>query len=345
MHTVRVNKHPVALVAPEQTAPLANRSVLVTGGTGSFGGAFVRQALADGARRVVIYSRDELKQSAMRAAIPDDRCRWFIGDVRDYDRLLTAMRGVDLVVHAAAMKRIETCEECPDEAIRTNVLGTMHVARATIEAGVQKAVFLSTDKAPAAATLYGATKFCAEKLWIQSNVLAAGRTTKLSAVRYGNVLGSRGSVLDLWRTQARNGQRITITDERCSRFWLTLNQAVDLVLLAFRTMRGGEVLIPKAPSSPILSLAEAVVGRIHLAAVGVDPIGLRAAERLHETLISSDEARTTWDMGNHYVIEPESRTWGEVAPPNGTLVPADFSYRSDTNTRRYTADQLRALVA
>ncbi len=338
----------VARAAPDTyppLSPLAGRSVFVTGGVGSFGQAFVRRALNDGARRVVVFSRDELKQAQMRAAMSDPRLRFFLGDVRDPHRLAVAMRGVDLVVHAAAMKRIEQCEQHPDEAIRTNVLGTLNVAHAAIEANVDRAVFLSTDKAPDAATLYGATKFCAERMWIASNVHAAGRRTRLSAVRYGNVCNSRGSVLHLWREQDQRGEALTLTDDRCTRFWMSLDQAVDLVTLCFQTMRGGDVIIPKAPSGPIGELAAALVGDSRFADLGTRVIGLRPAERLHETLISVDESRNTWDCGTHYVIEPPERTWGQVDDPNGVRVPDGFTYRSDTNERQATVDDLRRLVA
>lgn len=330
---------------PAANSPFLGKNVLVTGGTGSFGNAFVRRCLAEDVRRVVVFSRDELKQAQMAQAIGDARVRYFVGDVRDAERLARAMRGVDYVVHAAAMKRIETCEENPEEAIRTNVLGTLNVAKAAIDAGVLRAVLLSTDKAPAAATLYGATKFAAERLWCGANVYAAGRPTRLSAVRYGNVLGSRGSVLDLWRAQLRAGELVTITDRRCSRFWMTIDQAVDLVLLALDTMRGGEVLVPKVPSAPVLLLASAVAEQ-PLAVNGYRETGLRSAERLHETLIANDEARRTFDCGDHYVIEPESRTWADDVPlPWGLPVPDGFSYTSDGNPEQYDAAALRGLVA
>lgn len=327
-------------VAP--LSPLAGRNVFVTGGSGSFGNAFVRRALLDGAKRVVVYSRDELKQAQMRAVLSDPRLRFFVGDVRDRDRLETAMRGCDIVVHAAAMKRIEVCEQNPDEAIRTNVLGTLYVAQAAIANNIDRAVFLSTDKAPDAATLYGATKFCAERMWIASNVHAAGRRTRLSAVRYGNVIGSRGSVVETWRIQAAKHKPISFTDVRCTRFWITLDQAVDLVTLCLSTMRGGEVVIPKAGSSGIADLAWAVIGTSEMQ---FEETGLRAAERLHETLISPDESRYAYDCGSHYLIEPAERTWGQVAEPDGVRVPEGWSYRSDTNERRYTVADLASLVA
>lgn len=327
-------------------SPLAGRNILVTGGTGSFGHAFVKRALGDGAHRVVVFSRDELKQAQMCAEIPDDRVRFFIGDVagKNADRdLVQAMRDVDIVCHAAAMKRIEQCEANPREAKRINIDGTENVAYACAVAGVGRGVMLSTDKAPNACTFYGMTKAAAERLWLQSNVYGAGTSTRLSAVRYGNVLASRGSVVGLFREQHAKGEALTITDHAMTRFWLRLDDAVNLVLLALQTMRGGEILVPKAPSSTIATLGSAVAG-------GNDPvrfqfIGLRPNERLYETLITTEESRSTYDAGSHYIVEPESRTWGLVKPPFYPKVPEGFVYRSDTNEWRVSAEDLRAMVA
>lgn len=332
------------------TPLLAGRSVFLTGGSGSFGTAFAKRALADGARRVVIFSRDELKQAQMGAALHDDRLRFFLGDVRDAHRVTQAMQGVDTVIHAAAMKRIDACEADPDEAVKTNILGTMHVAHAAIVNGVSRAVFLSTDKAPAPHTLYGATKLCAERLWIQSNVYAAGSPTKLSATRYGNVIGSRGSVLATWREQVRQGQPLTVTSETATRFWMTMQDAVGLVVTALGEMVSGEVFIPKIGSAPILALARAVAeqgGQVY--APGHIVTGLRPGERLHETLLSGDESRTTEDRGTFYIVHPESATWraprvgpplyGENRPPEG------WSYRSDMNERQLSVDTLREMIA
>jgi UDP-N-acetylglucosamine 4,6-dehydratase len=318
---------------------LAGRSVLITGGTGSFGRAFARKALADGASRVVVFSRDEAKQAAMRADNPDPRLRFFIGDVRDEARVVDACRGVDVVVHAAAMKRVESCEADPAEAVATNITGTRNVARACVANHVDRAVFLSTDKAAAPNTLYGMTKATAERLWNQSNVFAAGTQTRFSATRYGNVLGSTGSVVPLWRSQAERGEPITVTDPAMSRFWMEMSEAVDLVLLALREMRGGEVFVPKIGSSRILDLAEMVAPGSPLRTIGVRP-----GEKIHETLVTEDEARSTYDCGTHYVIEPESRTWGDVEPPPHPKVPAGFVYRSDSASP-LTPDHLNLLAA
>lgn len=320
--------------------------MLVTGATGSFGNAFVRRCLEDGAARVVIYSRDEAKQAAMRAALGDPAtCRWMIGDVRDYDRLCDAMRGVEVCVHAAAMKRIETCEDNPHEAAKTNIGGTVNVARACIEAGVERAVLLSTDKSAAPVTLYGATKLAAERLWLASSVYAAGTLTRFAATRYGNVCSSTGSVIPLWKAQRDRGEPLTITDESASRFWMTLDDAVSLVLLALREMRGGDLYLPRLGAAPILSLARAIVETNGTYAPGHVVTGLRAGEKLHELLISEDEAPRTYDAGTHYVIEPAERTWGEVAPLPWPLVPRGFSLSSLNNPRQLSVEELRRMVA
>jgi UDP-N-acetylglucosamine 4,6-dehydratase/5-epimerase len=312
--------------------------VLVTGGAGSFGQAFVRRCLEDGARKVVVFSRDEAKQASMAAAFNDPRLRFLIGDVRDDTRLLDAMRGVNIVVHAAALKRVEICEDHPNEATRTNVYGTQAVARACIERGVQKAVLLSTDKAAAPNTLYGTTKLAAERIWIRSNVYSAGTATKFSATRYGNVLGSRGSVVQVWREQAKTGT-LTITNPLMSRFWMTMSQAVDLVMLAIREMRGGEVFVPKIGAACISDLATAV-------APGVPRVftGLRPGEKMDECLVTEDEARSSHDCGDYLVIEPEGRSWGDVAPLRFPKVPEGYSLRSNT-ARQLNPSELRQMVA
>lgn len=317
--------------------------MLVTGGVGSFGRAFVARALEDGARRVVVYSRDEAKQAAMRAAMPDPRIRWFIGDVRDFDRLTDAVRGCEVVVHAAAMKRIETCEENPREAVATNITGTVNVARACVVEGVRRAVLLSTDKAACPNTLYGATKLCAERLWLASNVYAAGTPTRLAATRYGNVLGSTGSVVPVWRAQAARGEALTMTDPAMTRFWMPMDAAVALVLLALSEMRGGEVFVPKIGAASISTLADAVAPNTHKAWRRLT--GLRPGEKMHEMLVSAEEARHTHDAGTHYVIEPEERTWGEVDGLPHPLVPAGFSYESHTAPLQFAAADLREMLA
>jgi UDP-N-acetylglucosamine 4,6-dehydratase len=325
---------------------LRDASLIVTGGTGTFAHAFLAHALANGVRRVALFSRDEYKQSVMRRLFPDPRCRWLVGDVRDADRLRWAFRDVDLVVHAAAMKRIESCEENPLEAVNTNVYGTQNVAEAAISARATAACFLSTDKAPAPHTLYGATKMCAERLWLGANVYAAGDGTKLVATRYGNVLGSRGSVLDLWRTEMQQGQPLSITDESMTRFFMTVEAGVALVCLALRDARSGAVYIPKAGSATVLDLARALAeagGSVY--APGHRVVGLRPGERMHETLISAEESRTCYDAGGHYLLEPEARSWGAEPPLVYPKTPEGYSYRSDSNPHQYTVSELRELIA
>lgn len=320
------------------SSPLTNRTILVTGGTGSFGKAFVRRALDAGAKRVTVFSRDELKQSEMRKAYSDDRLRFLIGSVTDGERVTRALRGVDFLVQAAAMKQVPACELNPWEAQATNVEGARVVAASAIAAGVERAVFLSTDKACAPNTLYGATKLSAERIWTQANVYAAGTPTRLCATRYGNVIGSRGSVIPLFREQADTGT-IRITDQRMTRFWMRLEEAVALVELALGTSRGGEVFVPKVSSAGILTVAEAVAPGVPWTETGI-----RRGEKLHETLIAEDEARDAFDMASHYRIEPE-RTW-EYLPPlhNAAPLPDGFSYRSDTNPCQLTVERMRELL-
>jgi UDP-N-acetylglucosamine 4,6-dehydratase len=318
---------------------LAGRSVLVTGGSGAFGNAFVRRALEDGARRVVVFSRGEAKQAEMRAEINDDRARFVIGDVRDADRVLDACRGVDYVIHAAAMKRVESCERDPVEAVKTNIVGTLHVARACIERGVQRAVILSTDKAAAPATLYGCTKLAAERAWLAANVYAAGTQTRFSGTRYGNVVGSTGSAVPTWRAQAQRGEAITITDPAMTRFYMPMSDAVNLVVRALTEMRGGEVYVPRIAAASVGELAVATAPGATWRTIGV-----RGQEKMHETLISADEAPYAHDLGDCYVIEPAERTWGDVAPLPYPKVPAGFEYRSDL-ARGLEPHELSALVA
>ena len=316
-----------------KNSPLTNRSVLITGGTGSFGGAFVRHALEVGARRVAVLSRNEEKQSSMRQALNDERLRFFPRDVTGDPALLTlAMRDVDIVVHAAAMKQIDTCEKNPHESEKVNVLGSRQVAMAAIDAGVWRAVFLSTDKAAAPNTLYGAHKMAAERAWVGANVYAAGTPTRLCATRYGNVLASAGSVIPVWRAQVERGEAITITDERMTRFWMHMDEAVSLVELAVARSRGGEVFIPKVRASKISVLADAIAPDWPRR-----EIGIRRGEKLHELLISEDEARDALDHGTHYTIEPE-RTWEHLPAPTGTRLPSGFTLSSKTAPQLSASD-------
>jgi UDP-N-acetylglucosamine 4,6-dehydratase len=319
---------------------LQDRSILISGGTGTFGRAFARRALSQGASRVVIFSRSEAKQAAMRAEFNDPRLRWFIGDVRDARRVSEACRGVEFMIHAAALKRIETCEQDPDEAVATNVFGTQNVARACIDRGVRRAVLLSTDKAAAPNTLYGMTKGAAERLWVNSNVYAAGTQTRFSATRYGNVLGSTGSVVELWRRQTENGERLTVTDFEMTRFWMTIAQATRLVSLALNRMRGGEIFIPKVGASSLLDLCCAISPK-----VATHRVGLRRGEKMHETLIAEDEAEYAYDHGDHFRIEPE-RSWdGSLGPEAGVKLVRGSVYRSDSSPHRLSIAELREMAA
>ena len=316
------------------------RTILLTGGTGSFGHHFTRTALSQwNPKTIRIFSRDELKQSEMQRSFDDDRLRFLIGDVRDHERLRRAVDGVDIVIHAAAMKQVPACEYNPFEAVQTNILGTQNVAEACIEAGIPRAVALSTDKAVSPASLYGATKLCAEKLFVQANVYAGPSDVRLSCVRYGNVVGSRGSVVPLFRNQAAGGE-LTVTDKRMTRFWITLDQAVQLVADCVATMAGGEVFIPKIPSTRVVDLAEAIAP-----GVSIRYTGIRPGEKLHEVLITSDEARHTFDKDWCYVVVPEHPFWGARATSNGAHVAEDFHYSSDSNTEWLDVDALRALLA
>lgn len=301
------------------------KSILITGGTGSFGQAYVQHLLTTKAERIVIYSRGEHAQEEMHRRFGNGRVRYFIGDVRDRDRLQMAMRGIDTVVHAAALKVVPIAEYNPTECIATNVRGAENVVMAAIAAGVQKVVALSTDKAVNPINLYGATKLCAEKIFIAANNLSAGKTI-FSVVRYGNVVGSQGSVLPLFKKMAADGMSLPITDTRMTRFWITMDQAIDLVQLALRHMRGREIFIPRIPSINILDLAEAISTRWHLS-------GIRPGEKLHEVLISQDEAPYVDDGGKYIVITPNRID----------ALPAGWEYASNTNPEFMTKDDLRSL--
>ena len=319
---------------------LNNASILVTGGTGSFGKAFISYALEHlNPRRVAVLSRDELKQSEMKADYPDERMRWFLGDIRDKDRLTRAFHGVDYVVHAAALKQVDTAEYNPMEFVKSNVLGSQNVIDAAIDAGVKRVVALSTDKASSPINLYGATKLTADKLFIAANNLTQGFGTALSVVRYGNVMGSRGSVIPLFQRLAREGKPLPITDQRMTRFWITLPQAVQFVVDSFDQMQGGELYVPRIPSMRIMDLVEAVAP----GATTVD-IGIRPGEKLHEEMIAADDSYRTIRLSDRYVVQPTVLEWW-FAPPEGEPVEPGFSYRSDTNDQWLTPEQLRELVA
>jgi UDP-N-acetylglucosamine 4,6-dehydratase len=319
---------------------LDGRSVLVTGGTGSFGKRFIRTILDEtDVRRVVVFSRDELKQIEMQQTHPDEaRLRYFIGDVRDRDRLTRAFHEVDFVIHAAALKQVPAAEYNPFEAVKTNVHGAQNVIDAAIERGVERVVALSTDKACSPVNLYGATKLVSDKLFINGNAYASGTLTHFAVVRYGNVVGSRGSVVPYFRDLRSSGV-LPITDERMTRFWITLDQGVRFVLESLERMRGGELYVPKIPSMRVVDLARAMAPEAKLSVVGIRP-----GEKLHEEMISASDARSTLDLGDRYVIQPELDFWPKE-PIEGSPVADGFSYASDTNERWLTIDELRAMVA
>lgn len=319
-----------------------DKVILITGGTGSFGKKFIKILLAEKQpKKIIIFSRDELKQHEMRVAGYDHpSLRYFIGDVRDRERLLRAMHGVDIVVHAAALKQVPACEYNPMEAIKTNILGTSNVLEAALDAGVKKVLALSTDKAVSPANLYGGTKLVAEKLVIQSNAYAAGTATRYSCVRYGNVVGSRGSVVPLFLKQ-RAGGKITITDDRMTRFWLSLEQGVHFVITCIEQMEGGEVFVPKIPSTKVVDLARAIAPD-----ADIDIIGIRPGEKLHEDLLSADEARHTVELAGMYVVQPAEAIWfGYSWKDKGKAVPEGFSYTSDNNTEWLDVEGIKKYIA
>ena len=317
-----------------------NSSILITGGSGSFGGAFVRRALDDlNPERVVIFSRDELKQFEMKSRFDgDDRLRWFLGDIRDRDRLNRALVGVDYVVHAAALKQVDTAEYNPFEFVKTNVLGSQNVIDACIDAGVKKVVALSTDKASSPINLYGATKLTADKLFVAANNYANDHATQLAVVRYGNVMGSRGSVIPFFRGKIESQESLPITDRRMTRFWITLDQAVTFVINSFSEMSGGELYVPRIPSMRIVDLVEALEP-----GYPTIEIGIRPGEKLHEEMVSSDDSFRTVMQDDRYVVMPTIAEWG-FTPVEGEPVPPGFSYRSDTNDQWLSASELRTIL-
>jgi UDP-N-acetylglucosamine 4,6-dehydratase len=318
-----------------------NKVILVTGGTGSFGKKFIQIMLNEyHPEKIIIFSRDELKQHEMRVkGFNHPSLRYFIGDIRDYPRLKRAFEGVDYVVHAAALKQVPACEYNPMEAVKTNVLGSSNVIDAALDTGVERVIALSTDKAVNPVNLYGATKLAAEKLFVQSNAYAAGKKARFSCVRYGNVVGSRGSVVPIF-LQQKNAGVITITDERMTRFWISLDQGVRFVIRCLEEMHGGEVFVPKIASMKVKDLAAAIAPKARM-----DIIGIRPGEKLHEVLISEDEARTVVEMEDMYVVQPPEAFWfGRDWEQKGKLIADDFRYASNTNQAWLTVDQLRQMA-
>jgi UDP-N-acetylglucosamine 4,6-dehydratase len=319
-----------------------NQKILVTGGTGSFGKKFIRVLLDEySPEKLIVYSRDELKQHEMRSSGFDHpNLRYFIGDVRDQPRLRRAMQDIDIVVHAAALKQVPACEYNPMEAVKTNILGTANVVDASIDARVKKVLFLSTDKAVTPVNLYGATKLTAEKLVVASNAYAGDMQTRLSCVRYGNVVGSRGSVVPIFIRQRENGNQLTITDKRMTRFWLSLEQGVRFVISNIERMHGGEVFVPKIPSTKIIDLARVIAPDAEIKVIGIRP-----GEKLHEMMISRDESRATIELEDRFVVEPFGHLWFRHNwEDEGKRVPDGFKYTSDNNSEWLTVDQIRQLV-
>jgi len=315
--------------------------VLVTGGTGSFGKIFVETMLQEyRPKKLIIFSRDELKQHEMRATGFDHpSLRYFIGDVRDSARLERAFSGVTVVVHAAAMKQVPACEYNPFEAIQTNIMGGRNVIDAAINQGVRLILALSTDKAVNPINLYGATKLCAEKMFVQANAYSGAQDTRFSCARYGNVVGSRGSVIPVFQEQRKRG-RITVTDPRMTRFWITLEQGVKFVVHCLERMHGGEIFVPKIPSMRLVDMARTVAPECE-----VDYIGVRPGEKLHEALVSEDESRQTVETSDMYVIQPNHQWWRTENWVDAKPVPEGFHYTSDTNAHWLTGPDLEELIA
>ena len=321
-----------------------NQVVMITGGTGSFGKKFIELMLSEyHPAKLIVFSRDELKQHEMRQAGYDHpSLRYFLGDIRDKERMKRACEGVTIVVHAAALKQVPACEYNPMEAIKTNILGSSNVVDAALDTGVEKVLALSTDKAVNPVNLYGATKLAAEKLIVQSNAYAGGKVTRLSCVRYGNVVGSRGSVVPVFLKQRANG-KVTVTDERMTRFWLTLDQGVRFVAGCLEQMHGGEVFVPKIPSMTVMDLARAVAPENE-----IEIIGIRPGEKLHEVLISEDESRHTVELDDRFVVMPAERIWAQPFGWDweniGRPLPDGFRYASNNNPQWLTVDQIRAMI-
>lgn len=317
---------------------LTDKVVLVTGGTGSFGKKFIGKALTLGVKKVIVFSRDELKQYEMKQEFQDERIRFFIGDVRDKDRLYRAFDGVDIVIHAAAMKHVDACEYNPFEAVKTNIHGAQNIIEAAIDRGVEKVIALSTDKACSPVNLYGATKLASDKLFVAANAYVGEKKTRFAVVRYGNVVGSRGSVVPFFKKIKDTG-KLPITDERMTRFWITLDQGVQFVLDNLERMYGGEIFVPKIPSMKVTDLAKAIGPECE-----IEVIGIRPGEKLHEAMIMEDDARHTLEFDDYYVIQPELAWFAKEELNGGKALSEGFAYTSDNNTEWLTIKQLKDLV-
>lgn len=321
------------------------KSVLITGGTGSLGKCFTRYILEHfEPHRIVIFSRDEYKQSVMKQEFAqwNDKIRYFIGDVRDKERLLRAFDHVHIVIHAAAMKQVPTCEYNPIEAIKTNINGAMNVIDAAIDRKVERVVALSTDKAVNPVNLYGGTKLVSDKLFVSANAYSKTSGTRFSVVRYGNVAGSRGSVIPLFKRLAEEGaDSLPITDVRMTRFWIDLEQGVELILRALYTAQGGETFVSKIPSFKITDLAEAIVPGCK-----INEVGIREGEKLHEIMITKEDSRHTLEFDDHFVILPEFDWWKieREQYKEGCKLPEDYTYSSELNTKWLSVEELRVLI-
>lgn len=317
-----------------------NQTILVTGGTGSFGKKFIEAALKQNVKKVIVFSRDELKQYEMAQEFTDSRVRFFIGDVRDKERLYRAFDGVDIVIHAAALKHVGACEYNPFEAVKTNIHGAQNIIEAAIDRGVKKVIALSTDKAASPINLYGATKLASDKLFVAGNSYAGDKETRFAVVRYGNVVGSRGSVVPFFKKLRQDGATvIPVTDDRMTRFWITLEQGVQFVMDSLTRMNGGEIFIPKIPSMSILDLAEAIAPDCE-----INIVGIRPGEKLHEAMITEDDARHTLEYDDYFVIQPEFPWWSAEYKNGGKSLPEGFTYVSNVNNQWLTVDELRELV-
>ncbi|HEX4458593.1 MAG TPA: UDP-N-acetylglucosamine 4,6-dehydratase (inverting) [Polyangia bacterium] len=318
---------------------LEGKALLVTGGTGSFGKLFVKTAMERlKLRRIVVYSRDELKQYEMQQKLDGENLRYFIGDVRDQPRLGRALDGIDVVVHAAALKQVPACEYNPFEAVKTNILGAENVINESIDRGVKRVLALSTDKAANPINLYGATKLCSDKLFVAGNAYVGKRDTRFAVVRYGNVVGSRGSVIPFFLAKKKTGV-LPITDPRMTRFWITLQQGVDFVIDSIARMSGGEIFVPKIPSMNIMDLAQAVAPECK-----TETVGIRPGEKLHEVMVPEDDARSTVELADRYVIKPTFAWFPTNAYTDGKPCADNFRYGSDTNDRWLTRAELTEMV-
>jgi UDP-N-acetylglucosamine 4,6-dehydratase len=318
---------------------LEGKSLLITGGTGSFGKRFVKTALERlKLRRIVVYSRDELKQYEMQQRLDAPNLRYFIGDVRDQPRLGRALDGIDVVVHAAALKQVPAAEYNPFEAVKTNILGAENVINEAIDRGVKRVLALSTDKAANPINLYGATKLCSDKLFVAGNAYVGGKESRFAVVRYGNVVGSRGSVIPFFLAKKKSGV-LPITDPRMTRFWITLQQGVDFVIDCIERMSGGEIFVPKIPSMNIMDLAAAVAPECK-----TEVVGIRPGEKLHEVMVPEDDARTTVELEDRYVIKPAFSWFPTDAYAAGKPCADNFRYGSETNDRWLTRADLTEMV-